>query len=121
MNYGQARENLNTLRARVVGAGVPPLNGDDVRGVATPTLLMTGERSPAYPLRLTDRLQQLLPNTERAEIAARPDARGEPWRGQRSDPRLPTPPGLADGRVKGKDGGGGGGPRSMNQPAKPLP
>jgi pimeloyl-ACP methyl ester carboxylesterase len=66
----QARENLNTLRAQVLGAGFPPLSKDDIRGVATPTLLMTGERSPAYPLRLTDRLQQLLPNAERVEIAA---------------------------------------------------
>jgi hypothetical protein len=30
---------------------------------------MTGERRPAYPLRLADRLQQLLPNAERVEIA----------------------------------------------------
>jgi pimeloyl-ACP methyl ester carboxylesterase len=66
----QARENLNTLRAQVLGAGFPPLSKDDVRRVAAPTLLMTGERSPAYPLRLTDRLQELLPNAERGEIAA---------------------------------------------------
>ena len=46
-----------------------PLSEDDVRGVAAPTLLMTGERSPAYPLRLTDRLAELLPNVERVEIA----------------------------------------------------
>ena len=65
----QARENLSTLRAQVLGAGFPPLSEDDVRGVAAPTLLMTGERSPAYLLRLTDRLQQLLPNAERVEIA----------------------------------------------------
>jgi pimeloyl-ACP methyl ester carboxylesterase len=65
----QARENLNTLRAQVLGAGFPPLSNDDVRGVAAPTLLMTGARSPAYPLRLVDRLQQLLPNAERVEIA----------------------------------------------------
>ena len=30
---------------------------------------MTGARSPAILLRLTDRLQQLLPNVERVEIA----------------------------------------------------
>jgi pimeloyl-ACP methyl ester carboxylesterase len=66
----QARENLNTLRAQVLGAGFPPLSEDDVRRVAAPTLLMTGKRSPAYPLRLTDRLQELLPNAERVEIAA---------------------------------------------------
>jgi pimeloyl-ACP methyl ester carboxylesterase len=65
----QARENLNSLRAQVLGAGFPPLSNDDVRGVAAPTLLMTGERSPAYLPRLTDRLQQLLPNPERIEIA----------------------------------------------------
>jgi pimeloyl-ACP methyl ester carboxylesterase len=66
----QARENLNTLRAQVLGAGFPPLSDDDVRSVAAPTLLMTGARSPAYPLRLVDRLQQLLPNAERVEIAS---------------------------------------------------
>ena len=66
----QARENLNTVRAQVLGAGFPPLRDDDVRGVQIPTLLMTGERSPAYLLRLTDRLQQLLPTAERVEIAA---------------------------------------------------
>jgi len=65
----QGRENLNTLRAQVLGAGFPPLSEDDVRGVTAPTLLMTGERSPAYPLRLTDGLQRLLPNAERIEIA----------------------------------------------------
>ncbi len=65
-----ARENLSTLRAQVLGAGFPPLSDDDVRRVAAPTLLMNGERSPAYLPRLTDRLQQLLPNAERVEIAA---------------------------------------------------
>ena len=60
---------MRTLRAQVLGAGFPPLSDDDVRGVAAPTLLMTGERSPAYLPRLTDRLQQLLPNAERVEIA----------------------------------------------------
>ena len=34
-----------------------------------PTLLMTGERSSAYMLRLTDRLHELLPNAERVELA----------------------------------------------------
>jgi pimeloyl-ACP methyl ester carboxylesterase len=64
----QARENVNTLRAQVLGAGFPPLSDDDVRGVTAPTLLLTGERSPAYPLRLTDRLEQLLPHAERVWI-----------------------------------------------------
>jgi pimeloyl-ACP methyl ester carboxylesterase len=66
----QAFENVRSLRAQVLGAGFPPLSDDDVRRVKIPTLLMTGERSPAYLPRLTDRLQQLLPNAERVEIAA---------------------------------------------------
>ena len=74
----QARENVNTLRAQLLGAGFPPLSDDEVRGVAAPTLLMTGERSPAFLLRLTDRLQQLLPNRrarrDRRRVA-RDDAR----------------------------------------------
>ena len=65
-----AFENVRGLRAQVLGAGFPPLSEDDVRRVQVPTLLMTGERSPAYLPRLTDRLQQLLPNAERVEIAA---------------------------------------------------
>ncbi len=65
----QLRENVSTLRAQLLGAGFPPLSDDEVRRVAAPTLLMTGERSPALPLRLTDRLQELLPNPERVEIA----------------------------------------------------
>jgi pimeloyl-ACP methyl ester carboxylesterase len=64
----QLRENVNTLRAQMLGAGFPPLSEDEVRRVVAPTLLMTGECSPAFPLRLTDRLQQLLPNAERVEI-----------------------------------------------------
>jgi pimeloyl-ACP methyl ester carboxylesterase len=66
----QAFDNVHSLRAQVLGAGFPPLSDGDVRGVAAPTLLMTGARSPAYLPRLTDRLQQLLPNAERVEIAA---------------------------------------------------
>ena len=67
--WQQARENLNTLRAQLLGAGFPPLSEDDVRGVRAPTLLMTGDRSPAVLLRLTERLEALLPNAERIEIA----------------------------------------------------
>jgi pimeloyl-ACP methyl ester carboxylesterase len=64
----QARENLGALRAQLLGAGFPPLSEEDVRGVAAPTLLVTGERTPAYMLRLSDRLRQLLPEPECVEI-----------------------------------------------------
>jgi pimeloyl-ACP methyl ester carboxylesterase len=65
----QLRENVNTLRAQLLGDGFPPLGEDEVRRATTPTLLMTGERSPAFLLRLADGLQELLPNVERVEIA----------------------------------------------------
>ena len=64
----QARENLNTVRAQLLGAPFPPLSDEEVRAVTAPTLLIAGEHSPAYMLRLTDRLQQLLPNPERVDI-----------------------------------------------------
>jgi pimeloyl-ACP methyl ester carboxylesterase len=64
--HGSASD-LRTWAQR--GAGFPPMSEDDVRRVAASTLLMAGERSPAYAPRLTDRLQQLLPNAERVEIA----------------------------------------------------
>jgi pimeloyl-ACP methyl ester carboxylesterase len=37
--------------------------------VKTPTLLITGEKSPALLRRLTDRLQELVPNAQRVNIA----------------------------------------------------
>lgn len=36
--------------------------------MSAPTLLLTGEHSPAFLLRLTDRLHELLPHAERAQI-----------------------------------------------------
>jgi pimeloyl-ACP methyl ester carboxylesterase len=66
-----ARDNVSSLRAQLTGAGFPPLADEDVRGIGAPTLLLTGEHSPPGILRLTDRLEELLPNVERVEI---PDA-----------------------------------------------
>jgi pimeloyl-ACP methyl ester carboxylesterase len=62
------RDNLRTLREQVLGVGFPPLSDDDVRGVRVPVLLVTGELSPPLFLRLTDRLEELLPRVERVEI-----------------------------------------------------
>jgi pimeloyl-ACP methyl ester carboxylesterase len=64
----QMRDNLGALRAQVLGAGFPPLGDDEVRGIRAPVLLVTGERSPTVFLRLTDRLEELLPTAERIEI-----------------------------------------------------
>jgi pimeloyl-ACP methyl ester carboxylesterase len=63
-------DNLSALEAQLLGAGFPPLSDGDVRGVRIPVLLLTGERSPAFLLRLTDRLEALLPTVERKGIPA---------------------------------------------------
>jgi pimeloyl-ACP methyl ester carboxylesterase len=65
----QMRENLNSARAQLLGAGFPPLGDDDVRNIRVPVLLLTGELSPSVLLRLTDRLEELLPIVERVAIS----------------------------------------------------
>lgn len=66
----QMRENHTADRAQLLGAGFPPLSAMDVLRIKTPTLLVTGERSPALFRRtLTDKLESLLPNVERVEIS----------------------------------------------------
>ncbi len=65
----RSRDNISTLRASMLhDIGFPPIEDADVRGVRIPVLLMTGDRSPAFLLRLTDRLEELLPSVERVEI-----------------------------------------------------
>lgn len=64
----QIRENVSTLRAGLLGEGYPPLCDANVRGIRVPVLLLTGAQSPAVLLRLTDRLEELLPSVERLEI-----------------------------------------------------
>lgn len=64
----QVRENAASMRAQITGAGFPPLAEEDVRGVTAPTLLVSGERSAAFLLRLTEHLERLLPHVDRIEI-----------------------------------------------------
>lgn len=64
----QMRDNLSALKAQMLGAGFPPLSDADVRNIRIPTLLLTGEHSPSFLLRLTDVLEQLLPAATRVEI-----------------------------------------------------
>ncbi len=64
----QALDNVSSLRAQFLGAGFPPLADEEVRGVTVPTLLLCGERSPLGLRRLSDRLHELLPRSERVEI-----------------------------------------------------
>jgi pimeloyl-ACP methyl ester carboxylesterase len=64
----QARQNVRPLAAALLGKGFEPLREAEVTSVRVPTLLVTGERSPALFPRLTDRLAELLPNSRRAVI-----------------------------------------------------
>jgi len=64
----QAWDNVAVDKAQLLGEGFPPLSDDEVRGVRAPILLLHGERSPALFARLTDRLEELLPNVRRTEV-----------------------------------------------------
>jgi non-heme chloroperoxidase len=66
----QIRANSKTHAAQFLGKGFPPLSDDDVRRIETNTLLVTGQHSPAFLLRLADRLSELLPHVERVQIPA---------------------------------------------------
>lgn len=63
----QAR--ANAFPAEFLGSGFAPLTDDEVRNVQTPTLLVTGEHSPRLIIYCTNRLEELLPHTERVEIS----------------------------------------------------
>ena len=52
----------------LLGEGFPPLSDEQVRGVTAPTLLLHGRQSPAFLHRLSDRLEELLPNVRLIEV-----------------------------------------------------
>jgi pimeloyl-ACP methyl ester carboxylesterase len=62
----QARANF--IAAEHLGSGFSPLDDDRVRALACPVLLISGECSPRLFHHLNDRLAELLPSAERAEI-----------------------------------------------------
>lgn len=64
----QAWDNVAVDKAQLLGEGFPSLRDDEVRGVTAPTLLLGGEKSPAFLHRLTDRLEELLPDVQRAVV-----------------------------------------------------
>ncbi len=63
-------ENRSELRSLMLhpDPNIPPMGHEAVRRMPMPVLLVTGERSPAFLLRITDRLEELLPIVERVEI-----------------------------------------------------
>ncbi|KPK41604.1 MAG: hypothetical protein AMJ65_09160 [Phycisphaerae bacterium SG8_4] len=65
----EVTDNLSDVKAEHLGSGFLQLDEDQVRGVRAPTLLVTGQRSIGLFHRLTDRLENLLPRTERIAIS----------------------------------------------------
>jgi pimeloyl-ACP methyl ester carboxylesterase len=62
----QVRDNL--IKAEFLGSGFAPLDATRIRRLQLPVLLVNGERSPPLFHRLVDRLQELLPDSERVGI-----------------------------------------------------
>lgn len=62
----QVRANL--IEAEFLGSGYPPLDSNRLRGVEAPVLLVSAQASPAVFRHLANRLQELLPHTERTVI-----------------------------------------------------
>lgn len=56
------------VRAELLRSGFLSLDSDKVQNVQTPTFLVTGQRSIGLFQRLTERLEELMPYTERIEI-----------------------------------------------------
>lgn len=64
----QEQVRANAIKAEFLGSGFAPLDEEEIRGLQVPTLLITSQCSASLFRRLTDRLEELLPNTERVEI-----------------------------------------------------
>ncbi|MEJ2720791.1 MAG: alpha/beta hydrolase [bacterium] len=64
----QVHDNIANVEAELLGSGFMPLDTDQIRNIEIPTLLVNGEESIDLFHRLTDRLEELLPHTERVEI-----------------------------------------------------
>lgn len=60
--------DANAITAEFLGSGFAPLDAAQVRKLKAPTLLITGQHSHPLFHHIADRLQELLPNTERTEV-----------------------------------------------------
>ncbi len=71
----QMKDNIKCAKAGLlhVEESLEPFTEEDARAISTPTLLVSGQRSPTLVHGLTDKLCKLLPNVEHVEI---PDASG---------------------------------------------
>lgn len=65
---GRAHDNMSNVKAELFGPGFLPLNTKELRRLRVPTLLVTGEKSIGLFRYLTDRIEELLPTTQRVEV-----------------------------------------------------
>lgn len=67
----QMRANVSELAAEFrINAGFASFTEDDARAIRVPTLALTGAKSPAVLIHLTERLLELLPDARRIVIPA---------------------------------------------------
>ena len=66
----QVSANLANIKAELLGSGFAPLDAAQVGRVQIPVLLVTGQNSIPLFRHLIDRLEELLPQTQRVEIPA---------------------------------------------------
>ena len=64
----QVKDNLSNIRAEWLGSGLLPLDDVALRRLNIPVLLVEGENTIPMFRRLLDRLEELLPDTERVSI-----------------------------------------------------
>ncbi len=64
----QVSDNLSNIQAELLGSGFLPLDDDRIRALRKPVLLVNGGRSKPLFHRLADRLEELLPQSDRIEI-----------------------------------------------------
>lgn len=67
-NRSSLLDNSANIRAELLGSGFLPVDIKRLQKLQMPTLLITGQRSIPLFRHLTDRLEELIPNTERIEI-----------------------------------------------------
>lgn len=65
----QVQANLTSVKAELLGAGFLRLDPNNLSNLRTPTLLVNGQKSISLFDLLTDRLEELIPVTERIEIS----------------------------------------------------
>ena len=61
-------ENVGPLKAQL-RAGFPTFGPNDAKATRVPTLLVSGTKTPRHVMAVTDRLQTLIPDVERLDIA----------------------------------------------------